>query len=71
MRLAPRAAAKPGTIGIAMASAVTAVPAAIGLTRLLGGAVPLLTHSSKAVNKARNAGLALWPPPRPRRTIRH
>src|SRR5271167_4013196 len=51
--------AKPGTAGISMLSAVTAVPSAIRGTRLGGGAVPLVTHSSSAANNARRAGVAL------------
>jgi hypothetical protein len=59
MRFAPGGRATPGTVGILTASATTAVPRAIDGTRLDGGAVPVLTHSSSATKSARNAGLAL------------
>jgi hypothetical protein len=38
---------------------MTAVPSVILGTRLGGGAIPLVTHSSSARNNARNAGVAL------------
>src|SRR3984893_9360879 len=59
MRLAPGASAKSLTRGMRTVSAMTAVPAARVGTRLDGGATPLVTHSSSAWNKARNAGVAL------------
>src|SRR5205085_5069529 len=59
MGLAPGAWAKPRTAGIRMLSAGTAVPSATLGTRLGGGAVPFLTHSSSARKSARNAGVAL------------
>ena len=51
--------ATPGTVGILTASATTAVPRAIDGTRLGGGAVPIMTHSSSATKIARNPGVAL------------
>jgi hypothetical protein len=56
--LAPGATAKPGTAGILMVSAMTAVPSATLGTRLCGGAVPFVTHSSSATHNARRAGVA-------------
>src|SRR6266849_4642839 len=53
IRLAPGGRAKPGTAGIATFSAATAVPSVILGTRLGGGAVPFLTHSSSARKSAR------------------
>ncbi len=57
--MAPGASAKPGTRGILAASAGIAVPAASEGTRLGGGAMPPVTHSSSATNSARKAGVAL------------
>ena len=49
IRFTPGGRANPGTVGILTASAATAVPCAIDGTRLDGGGVPVLTHSSIAV----------------------
>ena len=59
MRLAPVGRVNPSTVGILTASAATAVPCTIDGTRLDGGAVPVLTHSSSATKSVRNAGVAL------------
>ncbi len=59
MQFAPGGRTTPGIVGILIASAATAVPWAIDGTRLDGGAVPVLTHSSSATKSARNAGVAL------------
>src|SRR4051794_33461613 len=59
MRFAPDGSTKPLTRGKRKVSAATAVPSASFGTRLVGGATPLVTHSSSALNNARSAGVAL------------
>src|ERR1700730_18374668 len=57
MQFAPGGRATPGIVGILTAAAGTAVPCAIDGTRLDGGAVPVLTHSSSATKSARSGGV--------------